>query len=80
MNRADKDWRNTATNALTKVVTDALTKAGIDARTLTIGAVDGALLIGGTVPDESTRTKLQAILATGKFGPAIRFEVGVAQL
>jgi hypothetical protein len=78
MNRANEDWRNAVADALTKVVTDALTKAGIDARTLTIGAVDGTLLIGGTVPDESSRARLQAILATGKFGPAIRFEVGVA--
>jgi hypothetical protein len=61
-------------------LTDALTKASIDARNLTVEVVNGALLIKGTVPDDSARDKIQAIIATEKFGSAIQFDVGVAKV
>jgi hypothetical protein len=61
-------------------LTDAFTKANIDARNLTVEVVDGALLINGTVPDDSARDKIQAIIASEKFGIAVQFDVGVAKV
>jgi hypothetical protein len=61
-------------------LTDALTKASIDARNLAIEVVDGALLIKGSVPDQSAYDRIQAIIATGLYGPAIQFEVSVAKV
>jgi hypothetical protein len=61
-------------------LTDAFAKASIDARNLRVEAVDGALLVNGTVPDHSARTGIQVIIATGQYGPAIQFNVGVAKV
>lgn len=69
MNRDDERLRD--------AVTDGLARAGIDARTLTIDVIGGAVIIRGSVPTQDKRRRLGQAVAAAVPGLAWRIDVAV---
>lgn len=59
---------------------DALTKANVDARSLAVEVVDGALVVAGSVPDPSNLDKVKEIVVTGRYGPVARMDIRIEKV
>ena len=68
---------NTEDEKLRDLLTDGLARAGIDARSLTIDVIGGAVIIRGSVPTEDKRRRLGQAVASVMPGLAWRIDVGV---
>ena len=53
---------------LRDAITDAFTRANIDARNLAVEVVDGDLIVQGTVPSEDTLQTMRGLLLESHFG------------
>lgn len=58
-------------------ISDGLAQAAIDARTLTIDVIGGAVIIRGSVDSEDTRHRLGQAVAVAVPGLAWRIDVGI---
>lgn len=53
---------------LRNAITDAFTRANIDARNLAVEVVDGDVIVKGTVPSQDAYERVGQLLSDGRFG------------
>ena len=65
---------------LRNAITDAFTKANIDARNLTVEAADGHVIVKGSVPFQDMLERVRRLLAEGLFDArSIRCELSLRE-